>query len=278
MQQVARQGVIEMQTPVIERAVLTIAGSDSCGGSGVQADMNTFAAFGVYGASVVTAVTARNTISTQAVEPVSDRMIVAQIESVLEDLPIRAIKIGMLPSVPGIAVLGGMLEALEPHIPVVVDPVVLEPEGEKLTGDTALEAVENHLFPLAAVITPNREEAEVLTGLTIDSMEAMEEAARQLLQSGCDAVFLKGGRFGGSEIVDILVTSEEIQTFPHPAFPGRFHGTGCALSSAVASGLALEKPVHEAVSDAVGYVQNCLENSVAPIKGHIGLLGHAFRL
>ena len=134
-----------MQTPTIERAVLTIAGSDSCGGSGIQADMNTFSAFGVYGASVITAVTARNTIGTQAVEPVSDRMIIDQIESVLEDLPICAIKTGMLPSVPGIAVLGELLRQQNPRIPMVVDPVVIEPKGRKLTGDAALEAVENHV-------------------------------------------------------------------------------------------------------------------------------------
>ena len=157
-----------MRTPVIERSVLTIAGSDSCGGSGIQADMNTFASFGVYGASVITAVTARNTIGTQAVEPVSDRMIVAQMESVLEDLPICAIKTGMLPSVPGIAVLGEILEQQSPRMPLVVDPVVIEPPGSRLTGDTALEAVQNHLFPLAAVITPNREEAQELTGINIE--------------------------------------------------------------------------------------------------------------
>jgi len=263
-----------MQAPTIERAVLTIAGSDSCGGSGIQADMNTFSAFGVYGASVITAVTARNTIGTQAVEPVSDRMIIDQIESVLEDLPICAIKTGMLPSVPGIAVLGELLRQQNPRIPMVVDPVVIEPKGRKLTGDAALEAVENHLFPLATVITPNREEAEILTGMSIDSMEEMEVAARDLLNLGSQAVFLKGGRFGGRDIIDILVTPNELYTFPHAAFEGRFHGTGCALSSAVAAGLALDKPLEAAVRDAVEYVQTCLENSVAPVKGHLGLLGH----
>jgi hydroxymethylpyrimidine/phosphomethylpyrimidine kinase len=263
-----------MKTPMIERAVLTIAGSDSCGGSGIQADMNTFSAFGVYGASVVTAVTARNTIDTQAVEPVSDQMIVDQMESVLEDLPICAIKTGMLPSVPGIAVLGEMLEQQNPRIPMVVDPVVIEPKGKELTGDTALEAVENHLFPLATVITPNREEAEVLTGMSIGSMRDMEMSARELLKRGSRAVFLKGGQFDGKEIIDILMTPDELFTFPHAAFKGRFHGTGCALSSAVAAGLALEKSIETAVGEAVEYVQVCLENSIAPVKGRVGLLGH----
>jgi hydroxymethylpyrimidine/phosphomethylpyrimidine kinase len=266
-----------MQAPVIERSVLTIAGSDSCGGSGIQADLNTFAAFGVYGASVITAVTARNTLDTQAVEPVSDRMIVSQMESVLDDLPICAIKTGMLPSVPGIAVLGEMLEGLEPRIPMVVDPVVIEPKGKELSGDTILEAVQNHLFPLAAVITPNRNEAEVLTGRSIKSMEDMELAARELLEFGSSAVFLKGGQFGNGDITDILLTRDDLLTFSHPAFEGRFHGTGCALSSAVAAGLARKKPLPESVRDAVGYVQDCLRNSRAPIKGRLGLLGHAPR-
>jgi hydroxymethylpyrimidine/phosphomethylpyrimidine kinase len=263
-----------MQAPVIERSVLTIAGSDSCGGSGIQADLNTFAAFGVYGASVITAVTARNTIDTQAVEPVSDRMIVSQMESIMEDLPICAIKIGMLPSIPGIAVLGEILDQLRPRIPMVVDPVVIEPKGKELGGDTKLEAVQNHLFPLATVITPNRDEAQVLTGKSIDSMEDMEAAARELLEFGSSAVFLKGGRFGSGDITDILLTRDELFTFSHEAFEGRFHGTGCALSSAVAAGLALEKALPEAVKDAVEYVQDCLRNSRAPVKGRVGLLGH----
>jgi hydroxymethylpyrimidine/phosphomethylpyrimidine kinase len=263
-----------MQAPVIESSVLTIAGSDSCGGSGVQADLNTFGDFGVYGASVITAVTARNTIGIQAVEPVSDRMIVSQMESIMEDLPICAIKTGMLPSVPGIAVLGEILGKLTPRIPLVVDPVVIEPKGRKLTGDTMLEAVRNHLFPLATVITPNREEAQVLTGNTINSMNEMEAAARELLEYGSYAVLLKGGQFGDGDITDILLTRDELFTFSHPAFEGRFHGTGCALSSAVAAGLALEKSLPEAVKDAVDYVQGCLRNSRAPVKGHVGLLSH----
>lgn len=263
-----------MQTPVIERSVLTIAGSDSCGGSGIQADMNTFAAFGVYGASVITAVTARNTVGIQAVEPVSDRMIVDQMESIMEDLPICAIKTGMLPSVPGIAVLGEILGQLNPRIPMVVDPVVIEPKGKELTGDIILEAVKNHLFPLATAITPNREEAQVLTGNAINSMADMEVAAHKLLELGPAAVFLKGGQFGDGEITDILLTRDELLTFSHPAFKGRFHGTGCALSSAVAAGLAMGRALPEAVNDAVEYVQDCLRNSLAPVKGHVGLLGH----
>ena len=263
-----------MQTPVIETSVLTIAGSDSCGGAGIQADLNTFAAFGVYGASVVTAVTARNTLGVQAVEPISDRMIVDQLESVFEDLPITAIKTGMLPSVAGITILGEILARNDPVIPMVVDPVVIEPEGKKLTGDTALEAIQTHLFPLATLITPNREEAEVLTGMTIKSMEDMETAARELLTRGSRAVFLKGGRFGGDEITDLLISTDGMLSYTHGAFEGRFHGTGCALSSAAAAGMALGKSLPEAVQDAVDYVQLCLHNSVAPIKGRLGLLGH----
>ena len=263
-----------MQSPLIERSVLTIAGSDSCGGAGIQADLNTFAAFGVYGASVITAVTARNTLGVQALEPVSDHLIVAQMEAVLEDLPIRAIKTGMLPSVAGVAVLGEMLAARDPRIPMVVDPQVIEPDERELSGDAALEAMQNHLFPLATVITPNLEEAGELTGLKIADMQTMEAAAQELLKRGPRAVFLKGGRFDGTEITDILVTRDSIHRYSHAAFDGRFHGTGCALSSAVAAGLALDKTVPEAVQDAVDYVQACLENSLAPVKGRLALLGH----
>lgn len=263
-----------MQAPVIERSVLTIAGSDSCGGAGIQADLNTFASFGVYGASVITAVTARNTLGVQAVEPVSDHLVVAQMESVLEDLPIGAIKTGMLPSVAGIAILGEMLGQLDPIIPMVVDPVVVEPENSRLTGEVALEAIQNHLFPLATVITPNLEEARGLTGMAINDMRGMEDAARELLQRGSQAVFLKGGCFDGDSITDILLTRDGMFTYSHSTFSGRFHGTGCALSSAVAAGLALGRPLSEAVQDAVDYVQSCLQNSVAPVKGRLALLGH----
>lgn len=263
-----------MHAPVIEKSVLTIAGSDSCGGSGIQADMNTFAAFGVYGASVVTAVTARNTVDTQAVEPVSDRMIVSQMEAVMEDLPICAIKTGMLPSVPGIAVLGEMLQQMASRIPMVVDPVVIQPGGKELGGDTILEAVQNHLFPLATVITPNIDEAQGLTGRKINHLDEMKEAALELLKFGSNAVFLKGGRFDGDDIIDILVTADEILTFRHQAFEGRFHGSGCALSSAIAAGLALDNPLPLAVGNAVDYTQDCLRNSRAPVAGRLGLLGH----
>jgi hydroxymethylpyrimidine/phosphomethylpyrimidine kinase len=275
MQQKQNEHIIyPMQSPVIETSVLTIAGSDSCGGAGIQADLNTFAAFGVYGASVVTAVTARNTLGVQAVEPISDRMIVDQLESIFEDLPITAIKTGMLPSVAGITILGEMLATIDPVIPMVVDPVVIEPEGKELTGDTALEAIQTHLFPLATLITPNLEEAEVLTCMTIRSMDDMEVAARELLNRGCKAVFLKGGRFGGDEITDLLMSRDGILTYTHGAFEGRFHGTGCALSSAVAAGLALGRSLPEAVQGAVDYVQLCLQNSLAPVKGRHGLLRH----
>jgi len=266
-----------MKTSVIERSVLTIAGSDSCGGSGIQADLNTFAAFGVYGASVVTAVAARNTIEVQAVEPVSDRMIVSQVESVMEDLPICAIKIGALPSVPGISVLGELLASLNPPIPMVVDPVVIEPSGKELGGEIILEALQNHLFPLATLITPNREEAQILTGRKINCMSDMEAAARELLQFGSEAVFLKGGKFETDEITDILLTRDKLFTYTHPSFKGRFHGTGCALSSAVAAELAKGTPLAGAVSSAVDYVQDCLENSRAPVKGRVGLLGYCPR-
>jgi hydroxymethylpyrimidine/phosphomethylpyrimidine kinase len=262
------------QTTVIERSALTISGSDSCGGAGIQADLTTFAAFGVYGASVLTAVTARNTLGCHAVEPVSDRLVVNQLEAVLADLPIRAVKIGMIPSVPGISVLAGLLQLQDPPIPLVVDPAVLDPESRELGGAAALDTIRDHLFPLATVITPNLEEAEALTGRPIRSPGDMTAAARELLDHGPAAVFLKGGRFGHGEVTDFLVTRTATSPFTHRAFQGRYHGTGCALSSAVAAGLALGNSLEKAIEDAVAYVQACLQNSLAPIRGHIALLGH----
>lgn len=263
-----------MQTPVNERAVLTIAGSDSCGGAGIQADLSTFTAFGVYGASVITAVLARNTLGVRAVERISDRLIVAQLESVLDDLPVRAIKTGMLPSVAAIAILAGRLQRQVPRIPLVVDPVVVEPVGGRLGGGTVLAAIQSHLFPLATVITPDLEEAEGLTGIKISRLDDMEAAAAILLERGPTAVLLKGGRFDGEHIDDVLVTRDGLQRFTHRAFGGRFHGTGCALSAAVAAALALGRSLPEAVGDAVNYVQCCLEHSVAPATGRPALLGH----
>ena len=263
-----------MEAPFLEKSVLTIAGSDSCGGAGVQADMNTFAAFGVYGASVITAVTARNTLGVQAVEPVSDFMIIEQMESVLQDLPVRAIKTGMLPSIAGIAILREILERQAPRIPMVVDPVVIEPRGKELTGDTVLAAIQNHLFPLATVVTPNLQEAEILTGMEVSSREDMEIAAAEIMDRGPSAVFLKGGRFAENEVTDLLVTPDGMHHYIHRAFEGRFHGTGCALSSAIAAGLAAEKTLPDAVRDAVDYVQICLQQSLSPKTGRVGLLGH----
>jgi len=266
-----------MHAPVIERSVLTVAGSDSCGGAGIQADLSTFAAFGVYGASVVTAVTARNTLGVRAVERISDRLVVAQIEAVLEDLPIRAIKTGMLPSVAGIAILGELLERQSPRLPLVVDPVVVEADDEKLTGEAALQAVQDHLFPLATLVTPNLEEAAVLAGMAIDSAARMQSAAERLLERGAAAVLLKGGRFENDVVTDLLVTPQGSRAFRHAAFPGRFHGTGCVLASAVAAGLALERPLEVAVEDAIDYLQSCLQDSVSAVSGRLALLGHGRR-
>jgi hydroxymethylpyrimidine/phosphomethylpyrimidine kinase len=263
-----------MQSPLIDKSVLTITASDSCGGTGIQADLNTFAAFGVHGATVVTAVAAQNTMGIQAVEPVSDRQIIAQLESVLEDLPIRGIKTGLLPSVACIGILGEILATQDPAIPLVVDPVAISVTGTKLTGDTAFEALRNHLFPLAALITPNLEEASVLCGIPIKTLDAAEKAAAALLEFGPMAVLLKGRHLGKNEITDILMTADGMTRFKHPARQGRFHGTGSTLSAAIAANLALKYSVEESVRQAVDYVQSCLTNSLAPLSGHVGLLGH----
>jgi hydroxymethylpyrimidine/phosphomethylpyrimidine kinase len=258
----------------LQRAVLTITGSDSCGGAGIQADIKTFKAMGVHGATVVTAVSAQNSKGFRAMEKVPDGLILDQLEAVLEDLPIRAIKTGTLPSVVTIGILGEKLAELSPRVPLVVDPVLLSTSGAKLAATTAIEAMRDHLFPLAKLITPDLEEAELLTELKISTVPEMEIAAKSLLSFGSDAVLLKGGHLEGKELTDILVSHRSKRTFTHPAAEGLYHGTGSTLSAAIAAGLALGKGLESSVETAIEYVQACLRSSRIPVKGNIRLLGH----
>lgn len=258
----------------LRRAVLTITGSDSCGGAGIQADIKTFKALGVHGATVVTAVSAQNSNGLRAMEKVPDDLILDQLEAVLDDLPIRAIKTGTLPSVVTIGILGEKLAKLSPRIPLVVDPVLLSTSGAKLAATTAVEAMRDHLFPMAALITPDLEEAELLTGLKINTVQDMEHAARSLLAFGSNAVLLKGGHLDGDELTDILVSSRSKRAFTHPASKGLYHGTGSTLSAAITAGLALGNGLESSVETAIKYVQACLHSSRIPARGNIRLLGH----
>lgn len=229
--------------------VITIAGSDSCGGAGIQADLKTFAALGVHGATAITAVTAQNTLEVRAIEAISPEVIQKQIAAVAEDLGIDAGKTGMLYSKAIIEAVS--LEIAKYGFPIVVDPVMISKSGAYLLRPEAIEALKNHLLPIATVITPNINEAEELTGIKIKKLEDMDEAAKKIAKMGAEAVVIKGGHMHGLETIDVLYYQGEIQRFSSPKIDSRTtHGTGCSFSAAIAAELAKGKPIPEAVREA----------------------------
>jgi hydroxymethylpyrimidine/phosphomethylpyrimidine kinase len=234
---------------------LTIAGSDSGGGAGIQADLKTFSALGVYGASVITALTAQNTVGVQAIHDVPADFIGAQMDSVFSDLDIAAVKIGML-SQP--AVIEAVAAGLDRHRArqVVLDPVMVAASGDRLLNPAAMAALVGLLLPRALVITPNMPEAAALLDEPIASDEAgMRRQAEALLKLGARAVLLKGGHGDGPASTDVLVTPDGERLFSAPRIPSRnSHGTGCTLSSAITAGLAKGLPLDEAVAAAKAYV------------------------
>lgn len=237
---------------------LTIAGSDSSGGAGIQADLKTFSALGVYGASVITALTAQNTLGVQGIHDVPPDFVARQMESVFSDLAVNAVKIGML-SVP--ATIDAVADGLARFSgPVVLDPVMVAASGDTLLTEAAIATLKARLLPRADLLTPNLPEAARLLGLAIARNEAeMEEQGEALLDMGARAVLMKGGHGDGPEAVDLLVLPDETIRFAAPRIPSRnSHGTGCTLSSAIAAGLAKELTLREAVSAAKAYVHGAI--------------------
>jgi hydroxymethylpyrimidine/phosphomethylpyrimidine kinase len=234
---------------------LTIAGSDSGGGAGVQADIKTFSALGVYGASAITALTAQNTIGVQGIHAAPAGFVAQQIHSVLSDIDVAAIKIGMLANA---EVIEAVAEALKPHlrVPIVLDPVMVAASGDPLLEPSAVSALIQRLMPLAAVVTPNLPEAALLFGTSVAANEAeMVAQGRATLAMGASAVLIKGGHGAGADSTDLLVTPCWIKRFSVPRInTPNVHGTGCTLSAAIAAGLAKRLPLFEAVSQAKSYV------------------------
>jgi hydroxymethylpyrimidine/phosphomethylpyrimidine kinase len=234
---------------------VTIAGSDSGGGAGIQADLKTFSALGVYGASVVTALTAQNTLGVAAVHDVPAAFVTAQIDAVFSDLKVDAVKIGML-SQPGVieAVAAGLDRYGQRK--VVLDPVMVATSGDKLIADNAVAVIVEQLFPRAAIVTPNIPEAARLLGLPpAEDKAGMEAQARKLLACGAHAVLLKGGHGHGPESADYLLTSTGGRWLPSPRVATKnTHGTGCTLSSAIAAGFALGQGLETAVAFGKDYV------------------------
>jgi hydroxymethylpyrimidine/phosphomethylpyrimidine kinase len=251
---------------------LTIAGSDSGGGAGIQADLKTFAALGVYGTCAITAVTAQNTLGVRGWEPVSVPLVISQIEAVLDDIGADAVKIGMLATAPiAEAVAQALARLRPPH--VVVDPVMIAKGGDRLLNEDAIAAL-RALLRHADVVTPNIPEAEVLAGLTIRDLADMREAGRRILGLGPRVVLVKGGHADGPESIDVASTSEGRFELRGPRLPGRnTHGTGCTLSSAIAAYLARGSTDEDALRQARAYLEAAIRRAPEIGKGH-GPLGH----
>jgi hydroxymethylpyrimidine/phosphomethylpyrimidine kinase len=254
--------------------ILIVAGSDSGGGAGIQGDIKTVTALGGYAATAISALTAQNTLGVDAVEPVSPDFIVRQMEVVLDDIGADAIKTGMLPNAAAIDAVCDVIETWAQPVPLVVDPVMIAKGGARLLDLAALDVLKRRLLFLADVITPNVPEAETLTGLVIADEEAMAHAATMLLTLGCQWVLLKGGHLDGPEVVDMLASEAGMHIFRSPRIETRStHGTGCALASAVATGMAQGLSVPDAVARARAYVLAAIAAAPGIGEGH-GPLGH----
>ncbi len=249
------------------KTALTIAGSDSCGGAGIQADLKTFQALGIYGMSAVTAVTAQNTLKVYDIQEMRPRMVYDQIRCLFEDIEIHAVKIGMVASIPLIEAVARALKGVECP-PVVLDPVMISKSGYPLLKEDARQALVTHLFPLARVVTPNLHEARALTGKAIDDVKSMREAARRIVEKGAKKVVVKGGHLGGDQATDVVFDGQRFMELSQKRIVTQnTHGTGCTFSSAVAAYLAREYPFFEAVHAAKTYVTGAIEHALPIGKG-----------
>lgn len=252
---------------------LTIAGSDPGGGAGIQADLKTFHQFKVFGTSVITALTAQNTVGVFGVHAVPVEFVHAELTALADDLPPAAMKSGMLATrelVETVATwVGGRA-----GVPYVLDPVMVSTSGHRLLDTDAESAVKRRLVPLATIVTPNLDEAEILVGHPVRDLAAMERAGAALLSLGAKAALIKGGHLAGSSLVDLLVTPAAAVRYERPRIDTTStHGTGCTLSAAIAAGLAQGRPLERAVPDALDYVARAIAAAPGLGSGH-GPLNH----
>jgi hydroxymethylpyrimidine/phosphomethylpyrimidine kinase len=252
---------------------LTIAGSDSGGGAGIQADLKTFAAHGVHGLSAIAALTAQNTRGVSAVQVPPVKFLHQQIDACFEDFKIGAVKIGMLANARVINAVADALETWHPKF-IVLDPVMVASSGACLLEPAALRALRTRLIPLASVITPNIPEAELLLGRPIADDEDAEAALVELLELGARAVLLKGGHLKGKEMIDRLDDGRQLHEFIHPRLKVDGHGTGCTLASAIAANTCLGMNLPDACSAAADYVHGALLTATQPGKGRVSVLDH----
>jgi len=257
--------------------VLVIAGSDSGGGAGIQADIKTVTALGGYAATAVTAVTVQNTLGVSAVHAIPVEVVEAQARAVLDDIGADAIKTGMLGDAAMVRAVAGLLDAAA-GIPAVIDPVMVAKGGAALLAGEAVASVRAELVPRAALLTPNAPEAGALTGLEVGSLDGLRRAGEALLEAGATAVLMKGGHVPGERVTDVLMTGAGETLFEAPRLETRHtHGTGCTLASACAAGLAQGLPLAEAVARAWAYVQEAMLRAPGLGRGH-GPLDHGWPL
>ena len=264
------------------KKVLTIAGSDSCGGAGIQADLKSFSANGVYGMSVITAITAQNTMGVFAVQDLDEDIINAQIDAIFTDISVDAVKIGMVSSVSTINAISEKLELYKPKN-IVIDPVMISKSGFSLLKPESKTALIKKLIPLAVLITPNVPEAEEIlregkSGITeIKTVEQMEKAAKEMYKLGCKAVLLKGGHMQG-DAIDVLYDGSEIMHFYSERIHTKnTHGTGCTLSSAIAANLALGFSMKDAIKNSKEYISIAIKHSL-DIGHGVGPTNHFYEL
>ncbi len=254
--------------------VLTIAGSDSGGGAGVQADIKTITALGGHAASAITAITVQNTLGVGAVHPVPPELVVAQVRAVLDDIGADAVKTGMLGSAEMVETVAEILTGVS--VPVVIDPVMIAKGGAALMDERALAAVRGRLIPLATLLTPNAPEAAALTGLVVETTDDLRRAGEALLAMGAAAVLMKGGHVPGASVTDLLITPAGETGFSGARIDTRHtHGTGCTLASAIATGLAQGLTLEAATARAWAYVAEAIRRAPGFGAG-AGPLDHAW--
>ena len=257
--------------------VLIIAGSDPSGGAGIQADIKTVTMLGGYAATAITALTVQNTRGVSEVHPVAPNVIAAQIDAVMSDIGADAIKIGMIGDVETAKTIEAALKR-NSSVPVIFDPVLIATSGDALASDGVAAFIRDRLAPLAALVTPNTDEASALTGVDIANRDGMIETGEKLIAMGARAALVKGGHLSGETVEDALVTSEGARIFSNPRIDTRStHGTGCTLASAVATGLAQGMALQAAVKRAIDYVHKAIATAPGYGAGH-GPLNHGHPL
>ncbi len=248
------------------KTALAIAGSDPCGGAGIQADLKTFHAHGIYGLSVITAVTVQNTQKVYDVQKIRPEIVYEQITRLSEDMEIHAVKIGMIPDSQVTEAIADALRLVS--CPIVLDPVMISTSGFPLLSPDAQEILTRKFFPLAHAVTPNIPEAEVLCGKKIENVEQMKNAARKILETGVKRVVIKGGHLRGDTATDLTWNGTAFLELSSPKIKGKeIHGTGCIFSSALAANLVLGRDFFDAAAHARTYTQKCIRNALLLGKG-----------